>query len=243
MGYNPGVLIDRPILEARLIRRYKRFLADVELTHGEVLTVHCPNPGALLGCTPQGARVVLRDSQNPRRKLRYTLQTIEVDGAWVNVDTSLANPLVAEAVEAGAVPELEGYERLRREVRYGRGSRIDLLLERARGTGTTGEACYVEVKSTTLVSGRTARFPDAVTLRGRKHLEELARTVAEGQRAVVFFCVARSDVASFAPADDIDPAFAETLRRGVRQGVEALAYATEVEPDRLELGPRLAVEL
>ena len=229
--------IELPTLEARLLRRYKRFLADVRLADGEVVTVHCPNPGSLLGCLPEEGRVVLRDSQDPRRKLRYTFQTVEVDGTWVNVDTSLPNRLVAEAIEAGRIPELAGYDELRREVPYGESSRIDLLLERP------GERCYVEVKSTTLVEGERALFPDAVTVRGKKHLEELGRMVAEGHRAVMFFLVSRGDVTSFAPADEIDPAYGETLREVVAAGVEALAYATRVTPQSFEIAGPLSVDV
>ena len=232
------VRIELPTLEGRLLRRYKRFLADVELPSGEVVTAHCPNTGALTGCLPERGRVVLRDSRNPDRKLRYTFQTVEVEGTWVNVDTSLPNSVVAEAIEAGAVPELAGYDRVRREVPYGNGSRIDLLLE-----GAGGERCYVEVKSTTLAEGDLALFPDAVTARGRKHLEELARVVAEGHRAVNFFFVSRADVQAFAPADAIDPEYGQTLRRVTGEGVELLAYAARVAPDRLELGRRLPVRL
>ncbi|MCP3919525.1 MAG: DNA/RNA nuclease SfsA [bacterium] len=138
--------IELPTVEARLSRRYKRFLTDVEMPNGEVLTAHCPNTGTLLGCIPEGARTILRDSQDLKRKLRYTFQTVEVDGTWVNVDTSLPTALVAEAIESGKVPKLTGYDALRREVRYGAASRIDILLSRGEA-----ELCYVEVKSTTLV--------------------------------------------------------------------------------------------
>ena len=229
--------IELPTTEARLLRRYKRFLADVELPSGELLTAHCPNTGSLLGCVPEGARAILRDSQNPARKLRWTLQTVEVDGTWVNVDTGLPNGLVAEAVEAGLVPELSGYSSHRREVRYGKSSRIDLLHEGEQGR------CFVELKSTTLAAEGLARCPDAVTERGRKHLEELALMVEEGHRAVIFFCVSRGDVQRFAPADEIDPTYGETLRRVVEAGVEPLAYSTRVLPDRFELGERLEVVL
>jgi len=230
--------IELPTVEARLIRRYKRFLTDVEMPSGEVLTAHCPNTGTLLGCVPEGARTILRDSQDPRRKLRYTFQTVEVDGTWVNVDTSLPNTLVAEAIEGGQVPELAGYEALQREVRYGASSRIDILLSRGEA-----ELCYVEVKSTTLAIAGEARFPDAVTARGKKHLDELVSMVSEGHRAVIFFCVSRADVERFAPADDIDPLYGATLREAAAAGVEVLAYSTRVEPDRIELDARLEVSI
>ena len=229
--------IEQPTTEGKLIKRYKRFLADIELADGEVITAHCPNTGSLKGCVPEGARAVLRDSQNPKRKLRWTFQTVEVDGTWVNVDTGLPNALVAEAIEAGKIPELAGYDSLRREVKYGENSRIDILLERG------DERCYVEVKSTTLVQDGVARFPDAVTERGRKHLEELERMVEQGHRAVIFFCVSRGDVQSFEPAEDINPKYAEVLRRVCPAGVEALAYSTRVGPRSFDVDKRLRVEL
>jgi sugar fermentation stimulation protein A len=229
--------IEQPTTEGKLLKRYKRFLADVEMEDGEVITAHCPNTGSLKGCVPEGARAVLRDSENPKRKLRWTFQTVEVDGTWVNVDTGLPNALVAEAIDAGLIPELTGYDSLRREVKYGENSRIDILLERGE------ERCYVEVKSTTLAEGGVARFPDAVTERGRKHLVELERMVQEGHRAVIFFCVSRGDVKSFEPAADIDPKYAEVLRRVCPAGVEALAYSTVVGPTSFDIGQRLDIDL
>ena len=228
--------IGSPLIEGRLVRRYKRFLADIE-TEGGLVTAHCPNTGSLLGCVPDGARVVLRDSRDPTRKLRYTFQTVEVEGTWVNVDTSLPNAVVAEAIERGRVGGLRGYSSLRREVRYGEGSRVDILLER-------GDArCYVEVKSTTLARGKLGLFPDAVTQRGRRHLLELARMADEGHRAVIFFLVSRADVRRFAPADDIDPEYGRVLREVAARGVEPLAYAARVEPDLIELARKLPVIL
>jgi sugar fermentation stimulation protein A len=232
------VRIDRPLVEGVLVRRYKRFLADVELRTGELVTAHCPDPGRMTGCLPERARVVLRDSQDPRRKLRYTLQTVRVGRSWVNVDTALANPAVAEAVEAGAIPELAGYSRVRREVPYGDRGRIDLLLER-RGRAP----CFVEVKCTTLAERGVARFPDAVTARGRRQLGELARVAERGERAVVLFLAGRSDVLRFTPADEIDPAYGEALRDALRSGVEALAWSARVRPDRLELARPLAIDI
>ena len=230
--------LEQPITEGRLIRRYKRFLADVELEGGRRITAHCPNTGSLLGCQEPGSRVVLRESANPARKLRYTLQAVQVGRHLVNVDTGLPNAVVAEAVRAGRVSALAGYAELSREVRYGRGSRIDILL-----SGGRRPRCFVEVKSTTLVRGRTALFPDAVTERGLKHLEELMRVAAAGERAVQFFFVSRGGVARFAPADDIDPAYGRMLRRAAARGVELLAYAARVRPEQIELGGRLPIEL
>lgn len=229
--------IELPVREGRLLRRYKRFLADVELPGGEVVVAHCPNTGSLLGCQPAGARAILRDSQNAARKLRYTLQTVEVDGAWVNVDTGLPNAVVHEAVLSGAIPQLAGYDEARREVRYGENSRADLCLTRG------DERCWVEVKSTTLARDGVALFPDAVTARGLKHLRELTAAVAAGDRAVQLFLVGRADVEMFRPADDIDPAYGAGLREAAAGGVEVLAFATRVEPDRLEMGAELPIDL
>lgn len=238
LGYKAPMLIQQPTVQGRLLRRYKRFLADVELDTGEVIVAHCPNTGSMTGCCEVGSRVVLRDSQNPERKLLYTLQTVEADGTWVNVDTGLPNVLVPEAIAAGLVPALRGYSSIRREVKYGKNSRIDVLLEKA-----SGARCYVEVKNTTLVRNGQGQFPDAVTERGRKHLVELTDMVAEGHRAVMFYIVSRDDVKSFAPADDIDPAYGKALRQAVDAGVEAIAYSTTVGPTSFELAKRLRVRL
>ncbi|MBJ02642.1 MAG: DNA/RNA nuclease SfsA [Planctomycetes bacterium] len=224
----------RPVIEGRLVRRYKRFLADVELPGGEVITAHCPNTGSLTGCQAAGSRVVLMDMQNPKRKYAYTWRAIRIGRTWVNVDTGRPNSVVAEALQAGDIEQLVGYESLRREVKYGTNSRIDILLdddERGR--------CYVEVKSTTLVDGTHAMFPDGITARGRKHLLELRDMVAQGHRAVIFFCVGRDDVDSFGTADHIDPAYGATFREVLAEGVEALAYATHVTPRGMRLTTRL----
>lgn len=230
--------ITAPLLEGRLVRRYKRFLADVELADGTTITAHCPNPGSMESCCEIGARVILRDSQDETRKLRTTLQTIEIGGHWVNVDTALPNAVVAEAVAAGEIAELAGYASARREVKYGTSSRIDLLLE-----APDRPRCFVEVKNATLRRASRALFPDAVTERGKKHLDELVRVVENGERAVMFFFVSRADVDGFAPADEIDPVYGETLRRAVEAGVEALAYVARVEPDTITIARRLPIEL
>jgi len=227
-----------PPLVARFLRRYKRFFADVEHHDGSTLTAHCPNTGSLLGCLVPGARVWLRDSGNPARKLRYTWQAIELGDAWVNVDTSLPNQVAAEAVAAGRVPALAGYAELQRERAYGRDSRIDFLLQ-----DDFRPSCHVEVKSTTLVEGDCALFPDAPTERGRKHLRELTIIARQHQRAALFFFVGRADVTRFRPADAIDPEYGQLLRRAARSGVELLAYTARVEPDRLELLAPLPIEL
>lgn len=229
--------IDAPLLKARFIKRYKRFFADVELEDGSTLTAHCPNTGSLKGCLEEGAPVWLRDSQNPKRKLRYTWQAICLDGHWVNVDTGMPNQTVFEAAQGGKIPCLRNFDSYKREVKYGANSRIDVLCEKE------GKLCYVEVKNTTLARGKTALFPDAVTERGRKHLGELSKMVAEGHRAVQFFFVSRDDVTSFRPAEDIDPAYAAALREAAAAGVEIVAYSSTATTDSLELSRKLRVEL
>jgi sugar fermentation stimulation protein A len=231
--------IGLPTIEGRLVRRYKRFFAEVELADGTLVTAHCPNTGSLKGCLAEGSRAILRDSQDLERKLRYVFQAVEIGGTLVNVDTGLPNRVVHEAVLAGAIPELAGYDEARREVRYGENSRIDLLLSRKRSQ----ELCYVEVKNTTLAEGPLALFPDAVTERGLKHLHELSAMVAGGHRAVQFFFVSRDDVTSFAPADAIDPAYGAALRAAARAGVEVLAYSARVSPEALDVQRRLQVAL
>ncbi len=229
---------DAPPIRGRFLRRYQRFFADVELETGEVVTAHCPNTGSLIGCLEAGSPAWLRDAKNPARRLRTTWQAIRIDRTWINVDTSLPNRVVTEAVGTGAIPELAGYAERRREVAYGRGSRIDLLL-----THPDRPPCYVEVKNTTYAEGDVALFPDAVTERGRKHLAELARMARRGARAVQFFFVSRGDVQVFRPADEIDPEYGRALRRAVRAGVEIAAWTARVGARRLELGAPLAIDL
>jgi sugar fermentation stimulation protein A len=227
-----------PAVAGRFVRRYQRFFADVELADGARLTAHCPNTGSLIGCLEPGAPVWVRDSAKPERKLRFTWQAVCIGSTWVNVDTSLPNAVVLEGIERGLVPELAGYAEHRREVPYGRASRIDLLLAHPERP-----PCFVEVKCTTYAEGTTAMFPDAPTERGKKHLAELARVARRGQRAVQFYFVSRADVELFRPADAIDPDYGRALRRAVRAGVEVLAWTARVEAQRLELLRPLPVDL
>jgi len=229
--------LPQPLYSGVLIRRYKRFLADVELESGETVTAHCPNSGSMKGCAVPGNRVLLSLSSNPKRKLAYTWELVRADGLWVGINTSLPNRLTSEGIELGTVEELAGYDTIRPEVRYGKDSRIDLLL-----SGPVG-LCYVEVKNVTLVNGNVARFPDAVTLRGQKHLQELMREVREGNRGVIFFVVQRADAEVLAPADSIDPEYGRLLRLAVENGVEALAYQAHVDPEEIHLTRSLPVRL
>ena len=189
-----------PLTSGLLLRRYKRFLADVELADGTVITAHCANSGSMLRCAAPGSPVLLSRSDNPSRKLTHTWELVHADGCWIGINTSMPNRLAREGIEQGIVTELQGYERIRQEVCYGsERSRIDLLLEEP-------GLCYVEVKNVTLVmEDGMARFPDAATIRGQKHLRELMTMVESGARAVNFFVVQHGNATAVAPADSIDP--------------------------------------
>lgn len=225
------------LIPARLIRRYKRFLADVELDSGGLLTVHCPNSGSMLGCNEPGSPVLLSVADNPKRKYPHTLELVRVGSTWVGINTSRANGLVAEAITAGVVSELAGVEAIRPEVRVSAQSRLDFML--SCGTDTV----YLEVKNCTLAKGQAAMFPDAVTTRGARHLDELLALRRAGHRAVVFFCVQREDVEWFSPAAHLDPVYAVGLREAMAGGVEALAYRAVLTPDEIRLAQRLAVRV
>ncbi|HQB39932.1 MAG TPA: DNA/RNA nuclease SfsA [Deltaproteobacteria bacterium] len=220
-----------------LIKRYKRFLADVQLEDGRTVTAHCPNSGSMKGCALPGSPIWLSLSDNKKRKLAYTWELVEADGCLAGINTALPNLLVREAIENGTVSQLAGYETIRPEVPYGENSRIDLLLD-----GPAGR-CFVEVKNVTLAEGDRALFPDAVTLRGQKHLRELMRVVSEGGRGVIFFTVLRGDARSMSPADLIDPEYGRLLRESCRHGVEALAYQALVTPAEIRLIEQLPIIL
>lgn len=226
-----------PLVAGTLVKRYKRFLADVLLEDGSEVTVHCPNSGSMKGCAVPGSRVFLSRSSNLKRKYPLGWELVEAGGVWAGINTGLPNNLTREAIEDGTVAELQGYSAIRPEVPYGEHSRIDLLLE-----GPSGR-CFVEVKNVTLVENGRALFPDAVTTRGQKHLHELMRVVREGDRGVIFFTVQRGDGTSVSPADLIDPEYGRLLRLAVDNGVEALAYRAEVTPEEIRLTERLPVTL
>jgi len=233
-----------PLVEGRLLRRYKRFLADVELAGGRTVTAACPNTGSMLGCCEPGSRVWLSESDSPTRKYRHTWELVEAgpggQAVIVGINTGLPNRLVAEAIGAGVIGELSGYATIRREVPFGEErSRIDLVLE-APGR----EACYVEVKNVTAaVSGGVAVFPDAVSARGTRHLRELMRLRGHGLRPVLVFCVQRGDVGEVRPADAIDPLYGRTLREAVAAGVEVMAWRARVTERSIALEARIPVTL
>lgn len=231
------MLLPQPLISGVLIRRYKRFLADVRLESGDVVTAHTPNTGSMLGCSSPGSRVWLSRAENPKRTYPWTWELTETEsGVLVGIHTGRSNGLVWEALAAAKAPELAGYRPVRREVVVEHG-RLDMLLENAEG-----RACYVEVKNVTAVDEQgTAIFPDAVSVRASRHLEALAELVAKGHRAVIFFCVQRGDARRLSPAVAIDPVYGRTLRRVLAQGVEALAWRAEVSQRAIHLETPLPV--
>jgi sugar fermentation stimulation protein A len=229
-----------PLVRGTLLRRYKRFLADVDLETGETVTAHCANSGSMLSVDAPGSEVWLSPARNPDRKLKYTWELIRIGETLVGINTGHPNAIVAEAVAAGEIPELNGYTSARREVKYGRNSRIDLLLE-----GPGRPRCFVEVKNVTLRREggpeRPVEFPDAVTARGAKHLAELSNMVRDGDRAVMMYLVQREDADWFTLADDIDPAYAEAFEQATAVGVEALCYRCRVSPRDIRISQAVRI--
>ncbi|MEL6212245.1 MAG: DNA/RNA nuclease SfsA [Pseudomonadota bacterium] len=235
-----------PLQPGTLVKRYKRFLADIELDSGEAITAHCANPGSMMGVAPAGARVWVSTSANKARKLPYSWELVEVDDTLVAINTGNPNKIAADAIANGAIPELAGYETLRREVKYGQNSRIDIYLDDPKGGGAHGRKapCYVEVKNVHLMrSSGLAEFPDSVTTRGAKHLGELSAMAAEGARAVMLYIVQRGDCRRLRPAADLDPGYAAALEKAVAAGVETLCYDCEITTSEIVLRRALSVEL
>ncbi len=227
-----------PLITGTLIRRYKRFLADIALEDGRQVTAHCPNTGSMQACSEPGRRVYLSVHDNPKRKYPYTWELIDMPDSLVGVNTLVPNRLVKHAVSRDVIPQLRGYETVRSEVRVGANSRMDLML-----SGPGASRCYVEIKNCTLVRERIALFPDAVTARGLKHLQELARHVGPQTRSVIFIFVQRMDAHAFEPAEAIDPAYGRGLRRAVAAGVELMAYDVRIDPEKIGLGRSLPCRL
>ena len=220
-----------PLIEGKLIKRYKRFLADIELTTGEIITAHCPNTGPMIGVSTPGSLVLISQSDNPKRKLAYTWEAIQLNDTqptWVGVNTGLPNKVVKLALEQKLLPELASrYDRFRPEVPYGKDkkSRIDFLL-----TGSDSQpSIYVEVKSVTLTQGTLALFPDTVTTRGQKHLRELIALIPSAQPIMLYF-INRGDCDRFAPGDRYDPEYGNLFREAITAGVEILPYRFEITP-------------
>jgi len=257
-----GVIKWPPLIKGTLIKRYKRFMADVLLdgpntlnTHdletsqqyesseknmnssGHVVTAHCPNSGSMLGCSEPGRQVYLSRHNNPKRRLKYTWEMIEMPGSLVGVNTMVPNRLVKASIMAGRVKGLSDFEHIRSEVKYGQNSRIDLFLQK-------GDCrCFVEVKNCTLVTDGEACFPDAVTARGLKHLVELQNQIGLGDRCVMFYLVQRMDAKIFRPADHIDPAYGRELRKAVKNGVEIMVYDVLLDLEGIKLNKAVPFEV
>ncbi len=225
----------QPLVRGVLVRRYKRFFADVVLDDGTELTAHCPNPGAMLGLNTPGLPAWLSKSDDPKRKLAHTLELVEADGGLVGINTLHPNRIVAEALAGGAIPEVAGYATHRREVRYGANSRVDFLLEHPERT-----PCWLEVKNCHLRrAGTLAEFPDCVAARSLKHLKELTAMVEAGERAVMLFVIQRTDCDVFAACAELEPAYARGLEQAAADGVEVLAYRCAITPERVTLADRI----
>ncbi len=217
-----------------LIKRYKRFLADITLADGTELTVHCPNSGSMRGCSTPGSPVIISKSDNPKRKYAWTLEMVQDNGIWIGVNTGLTNRIVREALENGIIDDFGAIESIQAEVKVSDKSRLDFLVQTATGP------VYIEVKNCSLVEENRAIFPDAVTVRGSRHLRELALLCKNNTvRAAVLFCIQRSDGSCFRAAGDIDPVYADTLHKVQQHGVHALAYRAEVKPDSVTITGKL----
>jgi sugar fermentation stimulation protein A len=229
------MLLPQPMARGVIAQRYKRFFVDTVLDDGRAITAHCPNPGAMLGVKDQGQGAWVSFSDDPKRKLPWTLQLVEANGGLVGVNTMLPNRLVAEALAAGAIPELAGYATVRPEVKYAEASRVDFLL-----TSPDRPPCWLEVKNCHL--SRTpplAEFPDCLAARSTRHLGDLAAMAAQGDRAVALFIVQRTDCDAFSACADLDPAFAKALDRAAAAGVEVLCYRCDISPTEVRISRRI----
>jgi sugar fermentation stimulation protein A len=225
------------LIRGTLIKRYKRFLADVRLADGRIVTAHCTNTGSMIGCNKPGSIVYISRSTKEGRRLPFTWELVRSGKTWVGINTLHPNRLVAESIEMGVIRELQGYHTIRREIITSRGTRLDLRLEGSHGF------CFIEVKNVTLALAGAAAFPDAVSERGTKHLKELIRLRELGHRAALVFVVQRGDCSYFRPADEIDAQYGLWLRRAVGAGVEALAYRAQVNAKEVRLAERIETVL
>ncbi len=219
---------EQPLIGGKLIKRYKRFLTDVALDNGDEVVAHCTNSGSMKTCLEEGADVRLSPVNDPKRKTKFTWEMIRINGKWIGINTNHPNRLVFEAVRDGEVPKLRGYTDVKREVKFG-DSRFDVRAQ------NETETCFIEVKNVTMKDGDYALFPDAKTERGRKHLETLIKVKQDGMRAVMFYVIQRQDIRKFGAAREIDPAYAETLSKAVKAGVEVIAMMAEVTPEQIAL--------
>ncbi len=227
-----------PLIRATLIKRYKRFLADVELENGDIITVHCPNSGSMKGCAIPGSPVWLSLSDNPKRKYKHTWELLQLPHTMVGINTLLPNKLVKLAIEDGQIEELSGYDRVKSEIKTSTHTRLDLLLE-----NKADEKCYVEIKNCTLVEEGVAMFPDAVTTRGQKHLDELQTLVSNGHRGVIFFLIQRTDAKVFEPAGMIDKIYAQKLKEVCKEGVQIIVKDTVIDTQMVRIANTIPVNL
>lgn len=223
------------LVQGRLIKRYKRFLADVEMEDGSVVTAHCTNSGSMKSCIEAGAPVYLTPVNDPKRRTKFTWEMIFINNGWVGINTMVPNLLAFEAIRDGKIEKLKGYTSVRREVTFG-DSRFDIFAE------NDHEKCFVEVKNVTMKEGDFALFPDAVTTRGRKHLETLMQVKKQGIRAVMLYVIQRMDVKKFGPARGIDPDYAATLQKAYASGVEIIPVQAEVTPEQIEIVREISFE-
>jgi len=224
------------LIPAKFIKRYKRFFVDAKLPDGTIITAHCANTGSMKTCFWDDCDVYFSESSDPNRKLKFSWELTRTNGGFICINTSLPNKIVQQAVRDGNVSELKGYENIQPEVKYGKNSRIDLLLSEHK---KDKRVCYVEVKNTTLLIDHEAVFPDAVTERGLKHIVELEEMLKNGHRAVMFFLVNRPDATQFRPCHEIDPKYAAALNRFVKNGGEVLAYSTKTDLKTIEIDSRI----
>lgn len=223
------------VIKGRIQKRYKRFLSDIILNNGEFVHAHVPNTGSMTNCWGENWNVLLTYHDDPKRKMKYTLECTHNGTSWIGVNTSRTNKIVKEALELGLIKELKGYPEIKPEKKYGEKSRIDFFLSGHK----TKEDCYVEVKNVTLNEGTKALFPDAVSTRGQKHLRELMQIKSEGLRACMLYLINRGDTTSFSPAQDIDPEYARLLKEAKKAGVEVLAYQTEITDKEIKLAKKV----
>ncbi|WP_319590360.1 DNA/RNA nuclease SfsA [uncultured Draconibacterium sp.] len=227
---------EKELIHGTLIKRYKRFLADIELDTGEIVVAHCTNSGSMKSCLENEAEVYLTPVDDPKRKTKFTWEMIKINGDWVGINTGNPNKLAFEAISAGQIPGIEEYTTVRREVKFG-DSRFDVFAENKQ------EKCFVEVKNVSMKQNDYALFPDAITTRGQKHLKTLIEVKKQGMRAVMLYIIQRSDVEIFAPAKEIDPEYAVLLKEAFAAGVEIFPMQAKVTPHKITLVKKLPFEL
>ncbi len=225
------------LVKGTLIKRYKRFKADVKLGNGHIVTALCPNTGSMRSCSEPGRTVYLSRHNRPDRKLKYTWELIEMPTSLVGINTGIPNKLVKKSIEDKVIQELLIFDKIRTEVKYGENSRIDILLE------DSNKKTFIEVKNCTLMEKGICYFPDAVTSRGLKHLHELQREVQSGNRAVMFYLIQRMDVTCFEPAAHIDPAYSEGLKSAYNNGVQILAYDVQIDTEGISINKSIPFKL